>query len=74
MNNINNKRVSASTANLTKEVRARPNYEMLDLTKVLHLVFDGTRVVGVRVRREGQEFDVSANEVIISTGALHSPP
>jgi 5-(hydroxymethyl)furfural/furfural oxidase len=74
MNNINNKRVSASTAYLTKEVRARPNYEMLDLTKVLHLVFDGTRVVGVRVRREGQEFDVSANEVIISTGALHSPP
>jgi 5-(hydroxymethyl)furfural/furfural oxidase len=42
-------------------------------TDVERIVFDGARAVGVRARRAGQTIELSAREVIVSAGALHSP-
>ncbi len=74
MNNIDGKRISASTAYLTKDVRARPNFTMWAETRVECLLFDGTKVIGVRLEREGATSDIYSKEVVISTGALHTPP
>ena len=74
MNNIGGKRVSASSAYLTNDVRARPNFDMLDHAHVEHLLIDGTQIFGVRVARRGETFDIKAKEVIVCTGALHTPP
>jgi 5-(hydroxymethyl)furfural/furfural oxidase len=73
MNNINDRRVGVSTAYLTHEVRARPNFDLQDGTHVHHLLFDGTRCIGARTERGGEITDIHAREVIVSTGALHSP-
>ena len=37
------------------------------------MLFSGTRVTGVRIRHHDLQFDIEANEVIVSSGALHSP-
>ena len=74
MNNIDGKRISASTAYLTNDVRARPNFTLWALTTVENLLFDGTKVIGVRIKRDGKTSDIHAREVAISTGALHTPP
>ena len=47
MNNIDGKRISASTAYLTRDVRARPNFTLWSETLVERLLFDGSRVIGV---------------------------
>ena len=73
MNNIDGKRISAAVGYLTTEVRGRPNFNLLDRTHVRHLLFEDRKVIGVAVTRDGQDFDLKANEVILSTGALHSP-
>ena len=74
MNNIDGKRISASTAYLTNDVRARPNFTLWALTTVENLLFDGTKAIGVRIKRDGKTSDIHAREVAISTGALHTPP
>jgi 5-(hydroxymethyl)furfural/furfural oxidase len=71
--NAENRRVSAATAYLTAAVRARPNLTILGETRAERLLFDGRRVTGVHVRRPGGNFDIEAGEVIVSSGALHSP-
>jgi 5-(hydroxymethyl)furfural/furfural oxidase len=71
--NAENRRVSAATAYLTAAVRARPNLTILGETRAERLLFDGRRVTGVRVRRSGGNLDIAAGEVIVSSGALHSP-
>lgn len=74
MNNIDGKRISASTAYLTRDVRARPNFTLWSETLVERLLFDGARVIGVRIQRNGETSDIHAKEVVVSTGALHTPP
>lgn len=71
--NSEGRRTSTATAYLTAAVRARPNLEVLGEARAERLLFDGTRVTGVRVRRRGETFDVRAGETIVSGGALHSP-
>jgi len=73
MNNLDGKRISAAVGYLTAAVRARPNFDLLDQTLVRHLIFEGKTVVGVAVTRNGEDFDIRSREVIVSTGALHSP-
>lgn len=58
---------------LTNEVRARPNLSILGDTKAERLLFEGNRCTGVRVRRVTGISDIHAHEVIVSSGALHSP-
>ena len=71
--NIDDQRVSAAIGYLTAEVRARDNLTIIAETKVQRLLFDGTRVTGVAARDGGGAFEVHGREVIVSTGALHSP-
>ena len=71
--NANGKRVSAATAYLTNDVRSRPNLEILSECMAEKLLFDGTQVTGVRVQRQDGVLDLVANEVIVASGALHSP-
>ncbi len=74
MNNIDGKRISASSAYLTNSVRSRQNLEMLDLSDVKTLIFEGRKVKGVRVNRLDENIDIYAREVIVCAGALHTPP
>ncbi len=71
--NRDGRRTSTATAYLTAEVRARPNLEVLGEARAERLLFSGTQVTGVRVRRHGGTIDIKAGEVIVSSGALHSP-
>ena len=73
ISNIDDKRVSANVAYLTIEVRARPNFEILDRAEVQRLNFDGTRLTGLTVKRPEGLREIRANEVIVSGGATHSP-
>jgi 5-(hydroxymethyl)furfural/furfural oxidase len=72
-NNVYNHRVSSAVGYLTESVRRRPNLEVLPGSFVEKLLFEGKRVTGLRVRREGQTQTIEAGEVIVSCGALHSP-
>ncbi len=71
--NDGSERTSTATAYLTAEVRARPNLEILGEARAERLLFSGAKVTGVRVHRRGETVDIAAGEVIVSSGALHSP-
>jgi 5-(hydroxymethyl)furfural/furfural oxidase len=73
ISNIDDHRVSSAMAYLTRAVRQRSNLTILSEARAERLMFDGTRVAGVRVRHNGALHDIQAREVIVSMGALHSP-
>ncbi|MGE0035285.1 MAG: GMC family oxidoreductase [Xanthobacteraceae bacterium] len=66
-------RMGAAWRYLTAEVRQRPNLTVLGGTQADRLLFDGTRCTGVRVRGPDGIRDIRAREVIVSSGAIHSP-
>jgi 5-(hydroxymethyl)furfural/furfural oxidase len=66
-------RMGAAWRYLTAEVRRRPNLTVMGESRAERLLFDGVRCTGVRVRTSGGERDVRAREVIVSSGAIHSP-
>jgi 5-(hydroxymethyl)furfural/furfural oxidase len=66
-------RSSSASTYLTSEVRRRPNLEIMTDTQVTALRFEGTRAVGVTARRGGETTNIDAREVILSSGAVHSP-
>ncbi len=68
------RRISAATACLTPDIRARPNLTIRPLTAVERLLFDGRKVTGVKVHTNGRAEDSHAGEVVVCAGALHSPP
>lgn len=72
-NNAGEERVSAATAYLDPGTRARPNLQVVTDAQVTALRFDGTACIGATFRRGGAETEVTAREVILSAGALHSP-
>jgi 5-(hydroxymethyl)furfural/furfural oxidase len=71
--NMNDSRVSAAIAYLTRAVRARGNLTILGGVHAERLAFDGARVTGIHVRRNGRAEIIAAKEAIVSTGAIHSP-
>jgi 5-(hydroxymethyl)furfural/furfural oxidase len=75
INNFMDRRVTAATAYLGPGVRLRQNLEILTDSTVTELLFDGTRCTGVRaiVAARGAAVDFLAGEVIVSSGAIHSP-
>jgi 5-(hydroxymethyl)furfural/furfural oxidase len=73
ISNIDNHRVSTAMAYLTRDVRARPNFSIMSGARAERLLFDGTRVTGVRVHHAGKTVDLHARETVVSMGALHSP-
>ncbi len=73
ISNLNESRVSAAIGYLDPETRKRPNLTISAETQVSKLLFEGTRCVGVKALVKGQEQEFRANEVILSSGAIHSP-
>ncbi|HEY4253710.1 MAG TPA: GMC oxidoreductase, partial [Roseomonas sp.] len=66
-------RTSTATVYLTDAVRRRPNLTLWTETRAERVLFEGTRAVGARLRRDGAVVDVAAPLVIVSNGALQSP-
>lgn len=66
-------RASSARCYLTSEVRRRPNLVVMSQTRVTGLRFEGATVVGVTAERGGESRELSAREVILCAGAIHSP-
>jgi 5-(hydroxymethyl)furfural/furfural oxidase len=67
------RRVSAAIGYLDQETRHRPNLTISTDTQVTRLIFEGKRCVGVAAIINGKSQEFRANEVILSSGAIHSP-
>jgi 5-(hydroxymethyl)furfural/furfural oxidase len=73
ISNLYDRRVSAAIGYLGTTVRQRANLSILTNTEVCGLLFEDTRCVGVRAMVGGQETEFRGREVILSSGAIHSP-
>jgi 5-(hydroxymethyl)furfural/furfural oxidase len=74
ISNIYDRRVSTAIGYLDNATRRRPNLEIRPDTPVRGLVMDGARCVGVEVAGQGGRTErITAREVILSCGAIHSP-
>jgi 5-(hydroxymethyl)furfural/furfural oxidase len=77
ISNLYDRRVSAAIGYLDSGTRRRPNLTISAETQVSELLFEGTRCVGVKAMVEGRETEFRVNpshgEVIVSSGAIHSP-
>ncbi len=71
--NAAEQRVSAAMGYLDAETRRRPNLTLSTETQVRELLFEGTACVGVKALVKGKEEEFRAREVILSSGAIHSP-
>jgi 5-(hydroxymethyl)furfural/furfural oxidase len=66
-------RVSAAMGYLDRETRRRANLTISTNTQVKELLFEGTQCLGVKVDVEGSEQEFRGREIILSSGAIHSP-
>jgi 5-(hydroxymethyl)furfural/furfural oxidase len=66
-------RVSAAMGYLDSETRKRANLMISTDTQVRELLFEGTACVGVKALVNGREQEFRGREVILSSGAIHSP-
>src|ERR1700722_9328016 len=74
INNPDGTRMSTARAYLTPEVRARSNLAILAGTEARSIAFEGARASGVVVRDAAGVRTIAAREVIVSAGAMQSPP
>lgn len=73
INSREHRRVSTNDA-YVEPSRGRNNLAILCDTQVDKVLFDGDRAIGVRCVTNDRWHDIHANEVILSAGAVHSPP
>ncbi|TCZ54264.1 GMC family oxidoreductase [Roseicella aquatilis] len=73
ISNAEERRVSAAVGYLNAQVRARPNLTISTNTQVSGLLFEGRRCLGVTAVVDGQPREFRGREVILSSGAIHSP-
>ena len=73
ISNAFERRVSAAIGYLDPGTRQRDNLHISTFTQVSELLFEGLKCVGVKAWIEGKEIEFRANEVILSSGAIHSP-
>ena len=73
ISNVYERRVSAAIGYLDPGTRMRENLTISTDTQVSTLLFDGLRCVGVKARVGGRETEFRGREVILSSGAIHSP-
>ncbi len=77
ISNLYDRRVSAAIGYLDPGTRLRDNLTISAETQVKALLFEGTRCVGVKALVQGKETEFrvgeSRGEVIVSSGAIHSP-
>ncbi len=71
--NAYERRVSAAIGYLDPGTRLRKNLTISTDTQVQELLFEGTRCVGVKALVSGKPAEFRAKEVIVSSGAIHSP-
>jgi 5-(hydroxymethyl)furfural/furfural oxidase len=71
--NAEEQRVSAAMGYLDAGTRKRGNLTLSTETQVKSLLFEGTRCVGVTARVAGKDVEFRGREVILSSGAIHSP-
>ena len=71
--NLYERRVSAAVGYLAPGIRLRKNLTIATETQVSELLFEGKRCIGVRVFVAGKERTFLGNQIIISSGAIHSP-
>jgi choline dehydrogenase len=73
MNKRGNLRISAALAYLTPEVRRRPNLTIRPNTDARRALVKGGAAVGVEARVNGAIETISARQVVVCGGAIHSP-
>lgn len=73
MNKIDGQRISAARAYLRASVRARPNLSIKADTIVRRVKVRARRVQGIEVERHGRVFDMLADRVVLSAGAIATP-
>jgi 5-(hydroxymethyl)furfural/furfural oxidase len=73
MSNENEQRASAAMGYLDRETRRRANLTISTETQVTSLIFEGLRCVGVKALVRGHEQEFRANEILLCSGAIHSP-
>jgi 5-(hydroxymethyl)furfural/furfural oxidase len=67
------RRVSSASAYLDSETRRRPSLRIECDVTVAHLIFEGSRCIGVSVLAGGRSDVRRARHTIVSAGAIHSP-
>jgi 5-(hydroxymethyl)furfural/furfural oxidase len=73
ISNAYERRVSAAIGYLDPGTRMRANLTISTDTQVSALLFDGLRCVGVKARVGGRETEFRGREIILCSGAIHSP-
>jgi 5-(hydroxymethyl)furfural/furfural oxidase len=73
INNENDRRASSAVAYLSRDVRQRTNLTITSRTRVIRLLMNGPRCTGVEVDGPEGRREIRAGEVILSSGAVHSP-
>src|SRR5260370_28000560 len=58
---------------LDRETRKRATMTISTNTQVKELLFEGTQCVGVKAKVDGRDQEFRGREVILSSGAIHSP-
>jgi 5-(hydroxymethyl)furfural/furfural oxidase len=66
-------RMAASTTYLSRQVRLRPNLQILTETDALRLRFENGHVAGVELRSGNHARTIRCRNVIVCAGALNSP-
>jgi len=73
ISNLYDRRVSAAIGYLDNGTRMRKNLTISAETQVMALLFEGAKCVGVKALVKGREQEFRAKEVVVSSGAIHSP-
>lgn len=73
ISNAYERRVSAAIGYLDPGTRMRENLTISTDTQVSELLFEGNRCVGVKALVHGKPQEFRSNEVILCSGAIHSP-
>ena len=73
ISNLYDRRVSSAIGYLDPGTRLRDNLTISPLTQVTKLLFEGTRCVGVKALVGGRETEFRGGEIIVCSGAIHSP-
>jgi 5-(hydroxymethyl)furfural/furfural oxidase len=73
ISNAYERRVSAAIGYLDPGTRMRENLTISTNTQVSELLFEGNRCVGVKALVDGRPQEFRGKEVILSSGAIHSP-
>jgi len=73
ISNADEERRSAAMGYLNADIRKRENLTIFTRTSVTELLFEGLRCVGVKALVNGKPEEFRAREIILSSGAIHSP-